>query len=293
MIKRLLAAWLTFNGGGGSSSSTTQQKYSPVEEYYRNKTLDTGARLYSKSVAGGAPEFLTPSDATQQAQSQALNFANTTGADYSTQVGNALKFGMSDVLNPATNPALQGTLDTATRRLNEAYTAPGGPLSSIRTNFTAGNSGGSGTREGIAMGLAARSHDYALGDTYSDILNNAYNQGLSTFRSTLALAPQSYAAMMAPTQTVAGVGEAQDQYAAAKQNWDMNIGWSMLQPWANLQQGIANPSVVSTTTGAQANPFTGALGGAAMGAYVGSVVPGIGTAVGAGAGALLGLLSAT
>ncbi len=296
-----------FMGGSepapASSSTTTQQVYSPEETAARNKVQSEAERIYnstsgsftSANYPGAAP---TPfSSDTVAAQNYLRNFATTQGSTIAGQAGDALKFGLKDVLSPSSNPALQQTIDTTTRKIGETYTDPGGVLSNIRGAFTGNNSGGSGTREGIAGGLAGRSYLNAVGDATGKITSDAYKEGLDTFNKTLAFAPNAYNLMTQPALTQAAVGQqiegmqqAQATYGANQQSWALNAPWMGLQNYAQIVYGGANPATTTTGTAStgSANKNAG-MGMALQGASIGATVGGPwGALIGGAAGLLMG-----
>lgn len=307
-MRALLQSLFTFWGGGSapSSSTTVQQNYSPEEAAIRKQLFDSAKGIYDKnkgayaSIVNPAPKPVGPSANTSQGQQMVLNAAQGAGTQVANSAANALNMGLSgDVLKADANPALQGQIDAAKAGVGHSYTDPGGVLSKIRTNFTYGNSGGSGSREGIAGGIAGREYLNTVGNVESSMRSAAYGQGLDYMKSSMAFAPNMYNLMMQPGLSTAAVGAqqegyqaAQNQYDAAGTSWNLNKDWAALGPYASMVTGMANPSTTSSTQGAapQGPGAMGVLGGAAMGAYLGSVVPGIGTAVGAGAGALMGLM---
>lgn len=79
-----------------------------------------------------------------------------------------------DILNAASNPALQSYMDAALRPLNQQY-------SNITMPQIAGDAvttGYGGSRQGIAQGLASQGLSMASGDTTAKIANEGYSQGL-------------------------------------------------------------------------------------------------------------------
>lgn len=276
-----------------------QQVYSPEEQAARNAILNQAGTLFNQGQTlqpfpGAAPAPFSAD--TTAAQNTMRSFAVGPGSTVAGQTANALKFGLGDVLYPSSNPALQQTLDTATRKVGEAYTDPGGVLSGIRGHFTAGNSGGSGTREGIAGGLAARSYLNTIGDVTGKITSDAYNQGLQTFSNTLNTVPSALNSMMTPALAQGAVGtqldtraQAELDYAANKNLWGMNAPWTNLQNYANVVYGASNPTTV--TTGAASvgapNPLA-PVGTALSGASIAAAL-GIDPMIGGAAGLLLSL----
>lgn len=278
-------------GGGGqqSSNTTVNQLYSPEEAARRAALMAEAERVY-RTTSGTVPNAPAPSAESQQAQQMMMQSAQGPLQQIAGMMPGAMQFGMSDVLNPASNPALQQTLDTATRRVGQAYTDPGGVISRIKTNFDTNNSGGTSTREGIAGGIAGREYLNTVGDVTGNIMNNAYTQGLNTFSRTMALAPQAMQAVTAPASAVSSVGAQKEGYEDAARQWNLSAPWANLGPYAQIVHGLSNPSTSTSTTapGPSRNPM-GPLGGAMAGAAVGSMIPGVGTMVGAGVGLALSL----
>lgn len=305
-IAKLLTLYLGGDPPAPAQSTTTvQQSYSPEEQAARSKVMGAAESIYNtqqplwSTITNPAADPVGASASTLQAQQMVLDAAQGSGQTMANNASGALNFGLSGaVLNPLSNPGLQANIDSATRRIGETYTDPGGVLSRIRGNFTAGNSGGSGTREGIAGGLAARSYLNTVGDTTASMTSDAYNKGLDYMKSSMAFAPNMYNLMMQPGLSVGAVGAQQEAYAQAQANanasdtaWQLSAPWAGLQPYANTVLGFSNPSTTTTGTApVSGGSGMGLLGGAMMGAQMGSMIPGIGTGVGAGAGALLSLL---
>lgn len=296
--------------GGGSpppqqTTSTVQYTYSPAEEAARRKLFSEGERIYTANQGrmpagypGAAPVGFSAENI--QAQEHLKNAAMGPGAALANKSAQALNFGLGDVLHPDSNPALQASIQGAQRRVGEAFSAPQGPMAGLRQNFMTGNSGGSGTREGIGAGLAARSYLNTIGDINSNMSSAGYGQGLDMMKSSMAFAPNMYNLMMQPGMTMAAVGTqkegqlaAEAEYGAQQRTWEFDAPWRALSPYASLVTGLSNPSTTTTGTGpaAQANrmaPLGMAMQGAAMGT---AIMPGWGTAIGAGAGLLMGMMS--
>lgn len=289
-----------------TSTTTVQQQFSPEEAAARAKVQAEAERIYnttnpslsSSAYPGAAPANFSAD--TVNAQNKLRAFANGKGQTIANEAGDALQFGLKDVLNPTSSPGFQASLDSATRRVGEAYTDPNGVLGQIRGNFTSGDSGGSGTREGIANGLAGRSYLNTIGDVTGKMTSDAYTAGLDTFSKTLAFAPNAYNLETQPAITEAAIGqqsEGQQQaildYLSQQKQWGLSAPWLGLGNYANVVYGGSNPTsvtsgVASTGSANKASPFGGALAGAAIGS---SIMPGIGTGVGAGAGLLMSLFS--
>ena len=308
-MKKFWNQLFTLYGGGdapapASSTTTVQNTYSPEEEARRRVVTDEASRIYEAqkgiwgSMLNPAAKPVGASADTLAGQNMVRSAAMGPGQNVATNAGNAASFGLSgDVLRPESNPALQANIDSVTRRVGNTYTDPGGVLSKIRTNFTAGNSEGSGTREGIAGGIAGREYLHTIGDVSAGMTSDAYNKGLDYMKSSMAFAPNAYNLMMQPGLSVGAVGAQGEAYAQAQENatagdraWTLQAPWAGLQPYANIVNGFSNPGTTTTGTamsGASSGGM-GILGGAMQGAQMGNMFGQ--PMIGAGAGALLSLL---
>ena len=299
----LARKFLVYNGGGDpppqTSTTTVNQLYSPEEAARRAQLMAEAQRIYEANkgvVAGAAPGG--PSADTQAAQNMLRSFAGSQPyAAMLNQIPQMQTFGMNAAMNPTAAPGFQDTLNTATRKVTEQYMSPTGPFANIRSSFQANNSGGSGTREGIAMGLAGRDYLNTIGDVTGKLTSDAYTKGLDVFSRTEAMAPAALQAFtqggILPAEIIGGIGQQNEAYDERQRLWQLNAPWQALSPYANIVQGLSNPSTQTTQTTpmGQANPAA-PLGMAMMGASLGSMImPGAGTAVGAGAGLLLSLFS--
>lgn len=260
-----LMSMLTFWGGDppqAQSNTTVTQNYSPEEAARRAALMGTAESTYN-AQKGGYASVVQPSAATTQAQNMALNTASGPGTTLANNNLNALNFGLSGAaLDPNNAPGYSGALDSSLRRVDHAYTDPGGVLSQIRGGFTGGNSGGTGTREGIAGGIAGREYLNTVGDVSSKMALDQYGKGLDFMKSSMAMAPSGYNLMMQPSMTTGAVGSQQEAYKQAQ----YNAPWAELQPYANMVQGFSNPS--TTTSGrapvSSVDPTMQMLGSAAM-----------------------------
>lgn len=290
--------FLVYEGGGDAppqtSTTNTTQMYSPEEAARRAALMAEAQRVYesAKSQVGSAAP-VGPSADTLQAQSMYRQMAsNNPIAGMGQELQNAQTQGFNAMLNPTASPGFQSTLDTALRRVGQTYTDPGGVLSQIRGGFTAGNSGGSGTREGIAGGIAGREYLNTVGDVTGRLTSDAYNKGMDVFSRTMALAPQNMQAIMAgqslPANIMSTIGQQNEGYAEQQRQWNLQSPWAALTPYAGIVQGMSNPSTqtTSTTPGAQNNPMA-PIGAAMLGASLFPSMP----FVGAGAGLALSLFN--
>ena len=283
----------------GTSTTSTTTSYSPEEAARRQQVMDAAAQMWK----GGIPQYpgaapVPFSADTTAAQNRLRSFSTGAGANVANTAGNALEFGLNSVLNPTSTPGFQASLDTATRKIGQAYTDPGGVISNIRSSFGTANSAGTGSREGIAGGLAARSYLDAIGDVTGKMTSDAYSKGLDTFSKTLAFAPNAYSLMTQPALTQAAVGQQIDeknqanaQYEADAALWGVNYPMTALQNYANIIYGGSNPTTSSTASVPEAkqNPLM-PVGAGLMGAQLSQML-GVSPLVGGAAGLLYGLLS--
>lgn len=288
---------LYFSGGGGggsTSSTTTQVNYSPEEIAARKAVQDEAARIYG-TTAGTTPKFpgagVAPLDpATVAAQQYITSMAGGPLQGMATDISNATRFGMSDIIN-GNDPTLTNAIDASVRPIYQSYTDPGGYFSQLRTEMGQNNTVG-GSRDQIGRAVLGGRFAQAAGDTAAKVAQQSRGDTLNTFARTLAFAPQAMSAALQPAVAMSAVGEQNQAMAQAnldnttQQNyWNLNAPWQQLGNYANIVYGGSNPGTTSTsvTPQARSNPISGALGGAALGS---SILPGWGT----GIGAILGLL---
>lgn len=283
----------------GTSTTSTTTSYSPEEAVRRQQVMDAAMQMWK----GGTPQYpgaapVPFSADTVAAQDRLRSFSAGAGANVANTAGNALEFGLNSVLNPTSTPGFQASLDTATRKIGQAYTDPGGVISNIRSSFGTANSAGTGSREGIAGGIAARSYLDAIGDVTGKMTSDAYSKGLDTFSKTLAFAPNAYSLMTQPALTQAAVGQQIDeknqataQYEADAKLWGVNYPMTSLQNYANIIYGGSTPTTSSTASVPEAkqNPLM-PVGAGLMGAQLSQML-GVSPLVGGAAGLLYGLLS--
>lgn len=276
-----------------TSTTNTTQMYSPEEAARRAKVMAEAERIYAQTAGAGTNmPGPAPSGDTLQAQQMLRQQAMGGMQDIAGMMPWAMNFGMQQAVDPMSSPGFRQTLDTATRKVGEAYTSPTGPFANIRSGFQRQDSGGSGTREGIAMSMAGRDYLNTIGDVTGRLTDAAYGRGLDTFSRTMALAPTAIGTMTAPATAISSVGQQTEGYENAARDWELQAPWAAFGPYANTVQGFSAPSGTSSTTtgtGARRNPMA-PLGMAMMGATMGAQVGGAkGALIGAGAGLIMSL----
>lgn len=293
----------------GKSQSTPQQttqtqKTEPWEGQ-QGYLKDLFARAQGQMSAGG-PQFypgqLVAPQSQQTLEGQKLLTGAATGMQPTIDAATAHSiWNMGGAMDMSKNPYLQSAIQAAQQPVIESFNSVGGPLSQIRSGFQANNSGGSGTREGIAMGVAQRGLGQTLANMSSTMTMQAYQQAQDNALKTLAMAPQTAGMQVMPGELMTGIGSANDAYAQSlinaditKHNYNAQLPWMNLQNYAGLIGGNFGSSSTGTTTapGTSTNPLLAGLGGAATGASIAGMM-GKGAAFGpwgAGIGALIGLL---
>lgn len=271
--------------GGGSSSSTTVQQLSPEQKqllgyttpifksYFNNGTVN--AQPYSGQTLASQSPYQTLGQ--QMALSTAAGPAQ--GAVDATLKGtNFLTSG--DVLNPGTNPGLQGTLDAATRQLTNNFTQS--ILPSIRDDAVlAGGYGGSG--QGIAEGLAAQGLQQQVGDTSAQILAQNYQAGLDAMSKGLAFAPSNISAAFTPATAISGVGDVQQQQQQAQINDLINNYYTKTFFPLQLAEEIAGVAMGMPGGSASTYSNAGSTGG---GSSLNNIMSGVGGGLSIGASLL-------
>lgn len=294
LSRTLHVYWKGGDPGPQTSTTNTTQLYSPEEAARRAKVMAEAERIYGQT-SGTAANLPGPqmSGDTRTAMAMMRQLAQGGWSDIAGTIPGQLQFGYQAAANPTATPGFQDVLGTATRKVNEAYMGPTGPFAGIRSAFQGQNTGGSGTREGIAMGMAGRDYLNAIGDVTGRLTSDAYSQGLDTWARTMAMTPQMMGAMSMPATGISSVGQQLEGYDQAQQQWQLNAPWSSFGPYASTVSGMSAPSGTSTTStvpGPTANKMA-PLGMAMMGASMGAMMGGpMGAMVGGAGGLLLGLL---
>ena len=244
--------------GGGGNTTTTQKAdpWEPLQPYIKGMLPD-----FARAAGDIAPYYPEQTYAgfdplQEQAMSQQLDYANSDPLQNAirSQFG-ALDYGLNSVYDPQSNPVINDYIASATRPLSQAYEEMVG---NTLSGGAEGAGGFGGSRQGVAEGLAGRSYLDAVGDTSTNIYNNAYNKGLDQQTKMMALAPQTMQAGLFPSgiadqvggryqgQNQLGIDESMNRY-----NYDNNIEYSRMNDFFNTMMGQGFGS--STTTGPNPN----------------------------------------
>lgn len=248
-------------------------------------------------LGSGGPQFfpgsmIAPqSAATGQAQTMAQNLAGSLQPAVNKSLETSL-WNMGGGRDVANHPYLKSAIQAAQQPVVERFYGLGGPAAGIRGHFTAGNSGGSGTREGIAQGVAEKGLNQQLVNMSAGMTMDAYNRAQEDSIRSLALMPQTMQGAAFPASLMEGVGASQDMYAQSlidadmtRWNYNQNLPWMNLSNFQNFIGGQNYGSSGTTTSDIpipKANPWMGAAGGAATGYALGGMIGG--TAKGASYG---------
>lgn len=284
-----------------STTTTTTPWVGQQEDLLR---LFQGAR---RQFDKGGPQYfpgqtVAPQSADTTQSQQMLRSTAGQVQPLTQQAINTSLWNMGEGRDVANNPYLQSAIRAAQQPVIQSFWGPQGPAAGIRSGFTAANSGGSGTREGIAQGVAERGLNQQLVNMSAGMTMDAYNRAQEDSMRSMALMPQTLQGAAYPASLFSQVGAQNDAYAQSLLSADM-ARWNYNQnlPWLNLQnyQGIVGGGSFGNTQNVSGsvpmpspNPWMSTLGGAgagaALGSQMGTAAGPYGTAIGAGLGALVG-----
>ena len=200
-----------------------------------------------------------------------------------------------DYLNPATNPALQGAIDTSNRSVTnwlETSALPAVRDSSIASGYYGGS------RQGVAQANAINEGAAMARDNANNIILGNYNTERQNQLNSAQLLSQGVGLQQMPLQLqseAAGVLQGYDQAALDKILGDQSYAYQApylgLQDYMALIDGTYGGTKIDTGTTAKSSTAGNMLKGSAGGFMMGSQLDGPwGGAIGAGVGALGGLL---
>ncbi len=260
--------------GSQGSATTTSGPPAYLQPYYQ-QVAGAGSNLYQNNAPlyypGNQVAPFSPLQEQGFGQIQgAANAPNTIGQSGQNYF-NTLENG--SLLNPATNPALQGMTQLADQQIQ---------------NNLASQFAGSGRNIEASAPIQASE----MGSVASQIYGGAYNNTLNNMTNALSQANPLTMQQFLPGQQLLQAGgqiqnQAQNQIGANQNafSYYQQLPFQQLQGMDSLLTGI--PGSQSTTPYYQ-NKMSGALGGAASGAMAGSAFGPWGTLIGGGLGALMG-----
>lgn len=251
---------------GGSSGQPTQ---TTTASNPRSDTLIDLGLPFAQKFAANPPKLpSTPLVAgfdPLQTQGQEMVLGQTGSQGDIAGMGKQIaSFLSGDVLRPESNPALQATIDAATRPISQNLLEQ--QLPALRTQATQTGNFGS-TRRQIAEGLATGRANQAIGDTSAKIATQGYQSGLDAMLKNLALLPQTSALQLTPGLTTSGVGDVRQQQTQAelgektqRSMFDQLLPLIMAQNLVGLGSSIPTREVTATANVPQANPWMQAAG---------------------------------
>ncbi len=234
------------------SSTTTKQILSPQQNELLNaaqpallKAAKDGFQLPTES--GIAPR----SAATLQGEQSALTAAgNLEGTISSTQ--DLFNFLSKDILDPASNPGLQGQIDSGSRRLLQNLTES--ILPGIRGESVTNNTFGS-SRQGIAEGRAIEGTQLGISDLVANLLSENFKAALPVAGQALQFSPQLADLTLKPAQIQATVGAQRDAFAQAQKDEEVfrfmaeqTMPFTIAQSIAQTAAGIPGGTVSSNSS---------------------------------------------
>ena len=243
-----------FGGGKQKVESTSRVEYSPEEEARRKQIFDIGAGLYESMAPSigtyRGPQPVGADPATTAAQGMTL--MNAGGAQgLLGPAAQSSAFALNDAKYVESNPYLQQAIEAAMRPQIQTFqekTMPALALGGVQTG-TLGSS-----RQGIAEAGAARGLQESLASTAASMANRGYESGLEASLQAQRALPSIMESFGVPGAMVSGVGAqrenlAQEQanYEAAGRIAEVTQPWDLLNSYASLLQGMANPTTVSTS----------------------------------------------
>jgi hypothetical protein len=267
----------------GSTATTTTGPASYLTSDYEN-LVNQGANLYANNPPQYYPGNQVAPFSPLQEQGfgdiqSAASAPNSLGSSADSYF-NSLENG--SLLNPATNPSLQGMTQLADQQ--------------IQNNLSSEFAGSGRNIEGSAPIQASQ-----MGSVASQIYGGAYNNTLNNMTSALPQASQLTTQQYIPGSELLGAGgqiqgQAQNMIGANQNEYayDQQLPYQQLSGFGNLLQGI--PGSTQTTPYYQ-NVGSGILGGGIGGADIGSIIGNLisgqsgastGAGIGGGLGALLG-----
>lgn len=259
---------LGFGGGGGSqptsTTSTTTQELAPQQKQLLDLVIPTATEFINNPpqlFPGSAIQGFTPLQ--REAQQGAVDVGRGSVPEIGARGAQANQFLTSGaVLDPRTNPGLRGAIEAAISPLSRQFTST--VLPNIRNEaVSAGGFGGS--RQGIAEGLASQGFLDAAGNAAANVVNPAFQAGLSAFTQGIGNTDSLQRAQLLGPSVIGGVGEqqrllGQQQLSEEAQRFlsEQVIPFSVAQDVAALAFGVGGGS--STTQSAGTGPDGGGGG---------------------------------
>lgn len=262
------------DGGGTQHQTTTNVPWIGDQEALltRNEIING---LYQTPRQFFQGQTFAPIGTLDQAAQQGLLAYGQGVAPGLTDVSLTAYQSMLNAPDISANPYLQGQFDTldrqAARQLNESLLRQG-----THSAIGAGQLGGS--KDAITQGVIERGMNDSVLAAKNDLIQNAYNRGMTAQERALSLGPQVQQMGLFPSQVTGMVGDFYrdeqqkgiDQ-AMAEHEFSQNDIWERLMMGSQAQSGTGNFGTSSTVGGGSGgNQMAGILGGAMAGSQAGS-----------------------
>jgi hypothetical protein len=289
-----------------SSTTITRQELSPEQRELLNLALPNIREFAQTPIQQFPGSGIVPfNPAEQAAQQGALNFAQGPLQNIISSPTQGLEFLSSgQALFPETNPALQASINAATRPLTQAFEQ--NILPNIRNEAVAAGGFG-GSRQGIAEGIASQALQQGIGDVSANISNQAFQNAMDNMSRSLLVAPQIAGLNLLPFDVQGAVGAQQRALEQAQLSEEVQrfmneqlLPFQQSQAIAGLAFGLPGGSTISQSTGTAGaqggggggGGFQGGIQGAFSGAATGAAVSGGNPFAAAGGAVLGGLMGA-
>lgn len=269
--------------GGGTPSNTTTTTQQKLPDWLNNANT-YGAQQAQQLYGTGGPAYypgntVAPFSPMQEQYLSGVENLASNGSPVMNTANQQMQTTLSGAyLNPASNPYLQDTFNSAANAVQQK----------VGSEFA-----GSGRNPEASVGV----QNDQMNQLANQIYGGNYQNAMDNMTKVEAYAPAYDQATWGNLGQLGQAGSQVQQQAGNMQTANQNLyNYYAQLPWTNLSNymGQVN-SLASGGSASTTQPFTGpsktqsALGGAAAGAAIGTeVMPGWGTAIGAGAGLLAG-----
>ena len=294
-------------GGGGGTTINKTEPWQGQKPYLRDVFEQAKQTYYNytpKAYPGNTTVDYTPQEKT--ALENLWNYAGTQAPAFADAVTQANTFALGDILNPASNVALQqaaaGAISPVVEQLQQNI-LPGVQTEALQM----GQYGGSRQQAATSQAIDKAVEDM-LATTAKMYGDNDANS-LDAFSKAMLTAPATQQLQTVPMQLQSAVGEAYRNYeqallndAIARWNYKQNLPYEKIAQYQTAVSGgfggtsTVNRSGYSPSTGSRA---LGAIGGGVSGYLMGSQLAGSAAFAGTALapvlgpiGAVLGLASA-
>lgn len=243
--------------GQPQTSSTTQQSGPGVTAPYLNDLFSNAANLYKNytpTYSGPQVAGFNPNQTT--AQGMLTDYAGAGGAGQG-MVNNTLgsyQNTLGSVLNPNSNPDLQGAVQASTSDVARQFQTQTAPSIS---SYASGAGAGGGSREALAQGVASGEAQRSAMNTAAGMYNTQYQQGLNTYGNLIGQAGNMFNLGAAPATAVGAVGQQQQQQQQQQNNAAAaNATFEQMLPYLKLAQyqSILSGDYGGTGTSTQTTP---------------------------------------